>query len=154
MPGRRGRLRATARSGLPSLGWPRTPARRLLFGKWASAGRLIPGMLIVPLMIAFNDEEVYGAGWASLLVLLVFMFSVSLAAVSLGVVMFVWFGLVGVARVWGRGASCFLARRERVICSGRMGGLAGGSGWVVEKGFFLPRFKRLVAGWFWCASAA
>jgi ABC-type transport system involved in multi-copper enzyme maturation permease subunit len=65
---------------------------RLLLAKWASAGRLVPGMLILPLMVAFNDSSAYSVEWAPLLILLVFMFSVSLAAVSLGVVMFALFG--------------------------------------------------------------
>jgi ABC-type transport system involved in multi-copper enzyme maturation permease subunit len=86
---------------------------RLLLAKWASAGRLVPGMLILPLMIAFNDSGAYPEEWAPLVVLLVFMFSVCLAAVSLGVLMFAWLGrsmlaVVITAVVWGISISDWL----------------------------------------------
>jgi hypothetical protein len=79
---------------------------RLLMAKWASAGRLVPGVLILPLMVAFNDNGLYLAEWAPLVILLVFMFSVSLAAVSLGVAMFAWLGrsawsVVLTIAIWG-----------------------------------------------------
>jgi hypothetical protein len=63
-------------------------------------------MLILPLMIVLNEMGRNSQEWAPLVVLLVFMLSISLAAVSLGVLMFVWlrgsaWALVIAAIVWG-----------------------------------------------------
>ena len=79
---------------------------RLLVAKWTSAGRLVPGVLLLPLMIASSDGAYDSVGWAPNLILLGFMLCVSLAAVSLGVVMFallrgrIWATLATVA-LWG-----------------------------------------------------
>ena len=108
-------MRAIARLERLSFSWLRAAFRcGFCLPSGLSAGRLVPGMLILPLMIAFNDSGPYSDEWASLVVLLVFMFSVCLAAVSLGVLMFAWLGrtvwaVVITAVVWGISISDWLA---------------------------------------------
>jgi ABC-type transport system involved in multi-copper enzyme maturation permease subunit len=87
----------------------------LLLAKWASAGRLVPGVLILPLTVAFNDNGPYSVEWATIVILLVFMCSVSVAAVSLGVAMFAWLGrnawsIVITMAVWGLSISEWFTR--------------------------------------------
>ena len=64
---------------------------RILLAKWARAARLIPGVLMVPLMIAFSCSGPYSVEMTPIVILLFFMLGASLAAVSLGVAMFAWF---------------------------------------------------------------
>ena len=63
---------------------------RILLAKWATSARLIPGVLLMPMFLAFCLGDGYFIEVSSLLVLLVFMLGVSLTAVSLGVAMFAW----------------------------------------------------------------
>jgi hypothetical protein len=90
-----------------------------MVGNWASTGRQVPSVLVLSLLIVFSQIEPYAVEWAPLLVLLEFMVCVSLAAISLGAVMFAWFEVGGSAVVRRRVA---LASGE--CAYGSAGGLA------------------------------
>ncbi len=62
--------------------------RRILVAKWVSAGRLVPGVIIFPMMAAFFARGLHSDDWPSLVILLVYMLCVSFLAVSLGVAIF------------------------------------------------------------------
>jgi hypothetical protein len=79
---------------------------RLLIAKWSRSSRLVPGVLILPFLTASAGRGLESETWEPYLILLGFMLSVSLAAVSVGVAMFAFlrgraWAPLATAAVWG-----------------------------------------------------
>jgi hypothetical protein len=80
-----------------------TPA--LVRAKWVSAGRLVPGILLMPLVVLFDLGGRSADNTLALVTSVAFMLSVSFAAVSLGVALWAWcrgsvWGVIVAITVW------------------------------------------------------
>ena len=78
----------------------------LVRSKWASAARPVPAILLLPLLVACYASRALAGDVVALLILVVFMLSISLATVSLGVAIWAWcrrrvWAVILTVMIWG-----------------------------------------------------
>ncbi len=102
----------------------------ILRAKWGSAGRLVPGVVILPLILGAYWMGSMESDWLAFAIMLVFMLAVSAAAVSFGVAIFDWWN----GRAWA------------VICTTAIWALSC-AGWIAlaRAGLFDPDKTSLVS---------
>lgn len=93
---------------------------RLLLAKWASAARLVPGLVLLPLMVAYSSSGPYSDEWPAVLILPAFMLSISLATVSLGVAIWAWCrhrvgAVVCTLAIWGCTHTGWIAMQDAIL---------------------------------------